>query len=198
MEFGPLQRHQSEKPGYRGVASPATFRLQGFSPSCRFASSRTFRPCFMPVALMGFSLQGFFLLPSLQALSSLVPFMVLAVEPVNLELPPGPPVRKPYLQGFSLCKNSTLDLRGEPQPEPLPSWVSPPLGISPPNRPTTEVAAPLSSFACLLLALACARTPRHQLPHRVFTGPELACLLRDCRPFWSFAPFGAPQDSSSS
>jgi hypothetical protein len=60
MGFGPLQRHQSWRHGSLGFASPDTFRLQGFSPSCRFASSSTFRPCFMPVTLVGFSLQGFF------------------------------------------------------------------------------------------------------------------------------------------
>jgi hypothetical protein len=66
---GPLQRLRNWKPGYLGVASPDTFRLQGFSPSCRFSSSRTFRPCFMPVTLMGFSLQGLSPSQSLRTLS---------------------------------------------------------------------------------------------------------------------------------
>jgi hypothetical protein len=59
MGFGPLQRHQSWRPGCLGFASPDIFRLQGFAPSCRFASSSTLRPCFVPLTLVGFSLQGF-------------------------------------------------------------------------------------------------------------------------------------------
>ena len=59
LGFGPFQRFQSWKPGYLGFASPDTFRLQGLAPSCRFASSTAFRPCFMPVTLLGFSFRAF-------------------------------------------------------------------------------------------------------------------------------------------
>jgi len=59
LGFGPLQRFKFRKPGQLGLASPDTFRLQGFSPSCRLASSGTFWPCFMPVALMGLPFRAF-------------------------------------------------------------------------------------------------------------------------------------------
>jgi hypothetical protein len=36
-----------------GVAFPSTFRLQGFSPSCRFPPPCAARVCFTPVALVG-------------------------------------------------------------------------------------------------------------------------------------------------
>jgi len=39
LGFGPLQRFRNWKPGLLGFASPDTFRLQGFAPSCRFPSS---------------------------------------------------------------------------------------------------------------------------------------------------------------
>lgn len=78
LGFGPLQRIQQRKPGYLGFASPDTFRLQGFSPSCRLTSSAAFRPYFVPVTLLGFFLQGLFPSQSLQSLSRLVTFVVLA------------------------------------------------------------------------------------------------------------------------
>jgi hypothetical protein len=59
LGFGPFQRLELQKPGYLGFASPDTFRLQGFSPSCRLTSSATVRPCFMPVTLLGFSFRAF-------------------------------------------------------------------------------------------------------------------------------------------
>jgi len=59
LGFVPLQRFQNWKPGSLGFASPDTFRLQGFAPSCRFPSSRTSRPCFMPETLLGFSFRAF-------------------------------------------------------------------------------------------------------------------------------------------
>jgi len=37
-----------------GFAFPGTFRLQVFSTSWRLAPSRSLRPCFMPVTLLGF------------------------------------------------------------------------------------------------------------------------------------------------
>lgn len=59
LGFGPFQRLQLRKPGSLGVAAPDTFRLQGFAPSCRFTSSETSRPYFMPVTLLGFSFRAF-------------------------------------------------------------------------------------------------------------------------------------------
>jgi hypothetical protein len=59
LGFGPFQRLQPWKPGHLGFASPDTFRLQGFAPSCRLTSSAAFRPCFMPVTLLGFPFRAF-------------------------------------------------------------------------------------------------------------------------------------------
>jgi len=59
LGFLPFQRFQLRKPGQLGVTTPDTFRLQGFSPSCRLPSSEAFRPYFMPVTLLGFSFRAF-------------------------------------------------------------------------------------------------------------------------------------------
>jgi hypothetical protein len=45
----PLWRLQYWKSTPRGFTSPASFRLQAFSTSWRFAPPRTLRPCFMPL-----------------------------------------------------------------------------------------------------------------------------------------------------
>lgn len=59
LGFAPLQRMRLKKLGNLGLAWPDTFRLQGFAPSCRLASSAAFRPCFMPGALLGFPFRAF-------------------------------------------------------------------------------------------------------------------------------------------
>ena len=83
LGFGPLQRLQPRKPGQLGFASPDTFRLQGFSPSCRLTSSAAFRPFFMPVTLLGFSFRAFSPRRSLRLLSNAVTFMTLTRGPMN-------------------------------------------------------------------------------------------------------------------
>jgi hypothetical protein len=55
MRFGPLQRSRYVRSTVPGFASPGRFRPQGFAPSRRLTPSRTVRPCFMPVTLMGLS-----------------------------------------------------------------------------------------------------------------------------------------------
>jgi hypothetical protein len=157
MGFGTLRRPQPEKHGCRRFTSPATFRLQVFSTSCRFASSRTFRPCFMPVASMGFFPSGRFPPAEPSVPSGSGPLRVVGFEHGPFELPPRSPDRQPRLQGFALCENSPLVQRGEPQAEPLPSWVFRPLGNSPTHRPAAETAVPLSGFVDHLTDLACAR-----------------------------------------
>jgi hypothetical protein len=47
-----------ERSGPRGLPTPATFRLQGFSPSCRIAPSRAVWACFIPQTPMGFCPSG--------------------------------------------------------------------------------------------------------------------------------------------
>ena len=78
LGFAPLQRFRLWKPGPLGFASPDTVRLQGFAPSWRFTSSEAFRQSFMPVTLMGFSLQGLFPSRSLSSLSDARAFLALA------------------------------------------------------------------------------------------------------------------------
>jgi hypothetical protein len=156
---GPLQRLQLEKPGCLGFASPDTFRLQGFAPSCRLASSRTFRPCFMPVTLLGFSLQGLSPSQSLRSLSGSGAFVVLAAVRMEPRLPGNPPDRPRHLQGFALCEDPSPPRRCEPPRKPLPSWFFWPLGISPPNRPVACAADPLASLAHALETGAFAPSP---------------------------------------
>jgi hypothetical protein len=147
LGFGPLQRLQLGKPGSLGFASPDTFRLQGFAPSCRLASSRTFRPCFMPVTLLGFSLQGLSPSQSLRSLSGPVSFLALASAHLDPRSPGNPTDRRRRLQGFALCEDSTPSWWCDPSRGPLPSWVSWSLGISPLSRPDAFAADPLSSLA---------------------------------------------------
>jgi hypothetical protein len=53
----PLSAKQSESTN-PGITSPSTFRLQVFSTSERFTPRTVLRPCFMPLALVGFTLQS--------------------------------------------------------------------------------------------------------------------------------------------
>jgi hypothetical protein len=112
LGFGPLQRLQLRKPGSLGFASPDTFRLQGFSPSCRFTSSAAFQPCFVLVTLLGFSFRAFSLRRSLRLLSKPVPFVTLTGDPMNSKLPCGSLDRKPRLQGLALREGSPPDGTG--------------------------------------------------------------------------------------
>jgi hypothetical protein len=59
MEFLPLRRMSPSESTPRRLATPTTFRPQGFSPSRRIPPRSDARPCFMPVTPMGFALQGF-------------------------------------------------------------------------------------------------------------------------------------------
>jgi hypothetical protein len=54
----PFDASVPERSGPRGLPTPATFPLQGFSPSCGFAPSRAVWACFIPQAPMGFSPPG--------------------------------------------------------------------------------------------------------------------------------------------
>jgi hypothetical protein len=59
----PLRRLSTSESTPPRFATPGTFRPQGFSPSRRFAPRLDVRPCFMPVAPVGFLLSRDF--PSL-------------------------------------------------------------------------------------------------------------------------------------
>jgi hypothetical protein len=112
--FGPLQRHQHWKPGDLGFASPDTFRLQGFAPSCRLSSSSTFRPCFMPVPLLGFSLQGFSPSQSFRFLSDAMTLLTLAA---SLRTVGEPTMRfggSLVSRAFFSARIRHLSMRGEP------------------------------------------------------------------------------------
>jgi hypothetical protein len=54
----PFDASVPERSGPRGLPTPATFRLQGFSPSCRIAPSRAVWACFIPQTPMGFFPSG--------------------------------------------------------------------------------------------------------------------------------------------
>jgi hypothetical protein len=57
--FFPLRRLSPSESTPRRLATPTTFRPQGFTPSRRLSPRSNARPCFMPVTSMGFALQGF-------------------------------------------------------------------------------------------------------------------------------------------
>jgi hypothetical protein len=57
---------------------PASFRLQGFAPSCRLPPPRASRACFIPEALLGFALQGFLLPRSRAAFPAVRAFLTFA------------------------------------------------------------------------------------------------------------------------
>lgn len=60
MEFLPLRRMSPSESTPRRLATPTTFRPQGFSPSRRIPPRSDARPCFMPVTPMGFRSPGVF------------------------------------------------------------------------------------------------------------------------------------------
>jgi hypothetical protein len=133
MGFGPFQRLQLRKPGYLGFTSPDTFRLQGFAPSCRFTSSATFRPCFMPVTLLGFPFRASSphraFGPSrsryLHDVSPRIWHARVASSALGSELP--------RLQGLTLCEDSSPSVGGVNRPPAAAALLvfSWPLGNSP-------------------------------------------------------------------
>jgi hypothetical protein len=60
MEFFPLRRLSPSESTPRRLATPTTFRPQGFAPSRRLTPRSNARPCFMPVTSMGFHSPGVF------------------------------------------------------------------------------------------------------------------------------------------
>ena len=58
MEFFPLRRMSPSESTPRRLATPTTFRPQGFSPSRRLPPRSNAQPCFMPVTSMGFHSPG--------------------------------------------------------------------------------------------------------------------------------------------
>lgn len=61
MGFVPVQRMRQRGFGYpENSHILGTFRLQGFSPSCRFAPPGAAQVCFTPVTLIGFRPTGTF------------------------------------------------------------------------------------------------------------------------------------------
>jgi len=59
--FSPLRRMSNGGSTGPELASLRTLHSQGFAPSQRLAPRHAFRPCFMPVTPMGFTLQSFLL-----------------------------------------------------------------------------------------------------------------------------------------
>ena len=58
--FLPLRRLSPSESTPRRLATPTTFRPQGFSPSRRLSPRSNARPCFIPVTSMGFHSPGVF------------------------------------------------------------------------------------------------------------------------------------------
>jgi hypothetical protein len=147
--FAPLQRHQLWRPGNLGVASPDTFRLQGFSPSCRLASSRTFRPCFMPVPLMGFTFRAF---SPHRALSPPEPSdprdVAQAVAPQASSKRSGP---IPAYRALLSARIRHPPKRGEPLRRTAALLVFRPLRESPSQQPDARAPDPLRSFTSALM-----------------------------------------------
>jgi hypothetical protein len=106
MEFLPLRRLSPSESTSRRLATPTTFRPQGFSPSRRFAPRPNARPCFMPVTPMGFALQGFSpTVRSRQLVAGEITLLVFFLR--NAE-------QAPHCGGTRLSANPAKDLRHEP------------------------------------------------------------------------------------
>jgi hypothetical protein len=147
LGFGPLQRYQHRRPGSLGFASPDTFRLQGFSPSCRFPSSSTFRPCFMPVPLVGFSLQGVSPSQSLRSLSAVVTLVALATARRASSEPETRENGSVAFRALLSARIRHLPMRGEPHRKAAALLVFGPRRSSPSWRPGACATDPLMSFA---------------------------------------------------
>jgi hypothetical protein len=117
MEFFPLRRLSPSESTPRRLATPTTFRPQGFAPSRRLPPRSNARPCFMPVTSMGFSLQGFSLaVRSIRLVTRWI--TLLAFSPphrvVNSAMSRHPLLRKPnqgpasraYFAPPGLCSDS--------------------------------------------------------------------------------------------
>lgn len=125
LRFSPLQCSKLRRHGLLRLTSPDTFRLQGFSPSCRFTSFATPRPCFMPLTLLRFFLQGFSPSQSLLVLSNQAALVSLAFVLLCRTTATSP-------SGLSSLRRSDTCRYGVTQiHKPLPSWFSCSPGISP-------------------------------------------------------------------
>jgi len=166
--FVPLQHHRS------GRLLPRGPNLE-YRPHPRFRTvlagilpTSPLRACFIPEALLGFSLQGFPLVRRLRrfrAEDPLLPFPSVATAALTgcLGLPASQSLGR--LQGFSLRTSpfsSALSFR--PSRRPFPSWVSSSLGVFLP-----------SVMGRLRRHLSCARVDRS--PARVAVRPALQSLL---------------------
>lgn len=148
----------------RGSRPPATFRLQGFAPSCRFPPPRAFRVCFAPVALVGFTLQGFPLSRSRTAFSAAVALLAFAAAdglPICLAwigsvgaaspILPDRTARTPAASRALLpSRVRSRRLRDRAKPRPIPSWACASLGFFPAFGSRRRIASALSCFTVLL------------------------------------------------
>lgn len=173
MEFLPLRRLSPSESTPRRLATPTTFRPQGFTPSRRLPPRSNARPCFMPVTSMGFSLQGFSLaVRSIRLVTRWI--TLLAFSPphraVNSAMSRHPLLRKPNqgpasraysrLQGFAPTVNPyrrwtvTSDACGRSPPE-----LSPPLqGLANVFRPRRASV----SHSCALTSSSSNSQPRDE------------------------------------
>jgi hypothetical protein len=85
----------------RGFASPASFHLQGFAPSWRFAPPETVRACFIPVALVGFLALRSIPLPEVAATSSVTALPACRWPKPSFRVLIPPVVRCQFSQGLT-------------------------------------------------------------------------------------------------
>ena len=126
----------------RGSHTPR-FRPRRFTRPRRLAPPSALRVCFAPLPRPGFSLQGFSLPRSRTASSAAVPSR--RCRPLAARgCPPAPPAAGPSSGPCSARESVFASMGFSHRPEPIPSWASPPPGVSPRTRRTGSPFAPLS------------------------------------------------------
>jgi hypothetical protein len=176
LSFPPLQRLRNRGSVGHGPTTPATVRPQRFARSRRFAPPETLRAYFIPVTLMGFSLQGFSLARSTAPLRNR---SSLAVPPRARPVKVSSGER---LQRFDLSASPFREQVVEACPAADALLAFAPLGLSIPP-PWDRLPGPSSQ-----------RLRRQEVkPAEVRPGVSLSGRLgispsRERRPFWGFSP----------
>ena len=166
----PLRRMSSGESTSPRLASPGTFRPQGFSPSRRFAPRPSARPCFMPVTPLGFCSSGIF--PHSQVLRLPPRDYPLGVSPhitcrILLQCAAsgsaGPHGRRPnHSSPTGLCSGCESVPTGGVLP-PTPSGRFPPeLFVASPGFCPVPMAAPRATRSLMRFAISATHEPAEQ------------------------------------
>jgi len=162
---------QSRRPGPPELTSLGTFHPQDFSPSRRFTSFSILWPCFMPVTLLGFCLQGVF--PRTELSASFDPD-----DPPGVGLCQPKPAQPSPSRFFS-----PAGIRHSPELLALPEKAAALLIFnslrSSPGLPWPAIRGPplLSLFVCS------SRSPHTERSTGSYETTRLAGLRKDCHPF---------------